>query len=588
MDFMISHFCDEQNHQPLYKTRRQSISDSKNGPTLLSSSLPTNDECSDSDTENRLPPETELGNIEYKAKLVNPTTSRIQHLITQMKWRLREGQGEAIYEIGVEDGGIMSGLTDEELNDSLRTLRTMAQALGASMVILTEKDVTVKGSNSRRTVVEVLVRKVPESQQFIEVRLAVVGGCDVGKSTLCGVLTQGCLDDGNGKARIGIFRFPHEVRTGKTSSVCNDVIGFDNRGKLVNYAQNSLEEMVEKSSKLVTLIDLAGDAKYQKTTIHGLTGYTPHFACLVVAADRGITWATREHLGLIAALNIPMFVLITKMDLVDRQGLKKIIKDVSNLVAKAGMTAREKRVKTKRDAVKAAQELCVGSIVPVLAVSSVSGEGFRCLRTLLNCLSTAGTAESRIQLVGLPAFFTIEELYNVPHVGQVVGGMLSEGQLHEGADVLVGPMKDGTFEKITVGSIRRSRQAVGCVNPGEAASISLNLPDGVSLRRGMVLAEIDHQPPVCYEFTANLLLLCHSTKYICEGFQATVFIGSVCTTAIITHIDDADCIRPGKWAVVKMCFAYQPEVIREGSPIILRQGKTKGMGEVLKVFPCTQ
>lgn len=37
----------------------------------------------------------------------------------------------------------------------------------------------------------------------------------------------------------------------------------------------------------------------------------------------------------------------------------------------------------------------------------------------------------------------------------------------------------------------------------------------------MVLAEIDHQPPVCYEFTANLLLLCHSTKYICEGFQAT-------------------------------------------------------------------
>lgn len=104
-----------------------------------------------------MPPETELGNIEYKAKLVNPTTSRIQHLITQMKWRLREGQGEAIYEIGVEDGGIMSGLTDEELNDSLRTLRTMAQALGASMVILTEKDVTVKGSNSRRTVVEVII-----------------------------------------------------------------------------------------------------------------------------------------------------------------------------------------------------------------------------------------------------------------------------------------------------------------------------------------------------------------------------------------------------------------------------------------------
>ncbi|PIC26328.1 hypothetical protein B9Z55_018932 [Caenorhabditis nigoni] len=273
------------------------------------------------------------------------------------------------------------------------------------------------------------------------------------------------------------------------------------------------------------------------------------------------------------------------MDLVDRQGLNKIIKDVSALVSKAGMVAREKRVKTKRDAVQGAQELCVGSIVPILAVSSVTGEGFRYLRTLLNCLSTAGTAESRLQLVGLPVYFTIEELYNVPHVGQVVGGMLAEGQLHEGADVLVGPMKDGSFEKITVGSIRRSRQAVGCVNPGEAASVSLNLPDGVTLRRGMVLSAIDYQPPVCFEFSANLLLLCHTTKYICVGFQATVFIGSVCTTATITHINDADCLRPGKWAVVRMCFAYQPEVIREGSPIILRQGKTKGMGEVLKVFP---
>ena len=27
-----------------------------------------------------------------------------------MKWRLREGQGEAIYEIGVEDNGLMTGL----------------------------------------------------------------------------------------------------------------------------------------------------------------------------------------------------------------------------------------------------------------------------------------------------------------------------------------------------------------------------------------------------------------------------------------------------------------------------------------------
>ena len=49
-----------------------------------------------------LPPEPQQGNIEYKLKLVNPSNHRLEHLVTQMKWRLREGQGLlfAIHEIG--------------------------------------------------------------------------------------------------------------------------------------------------------------------------------------------------------------------------------------------------------------------------------------------------------------------------------------------------------------------------------------------------------------------------------------------------------------------------------------------------------
>ena len=35
--------------------------------------------------------QVEEGNIEYKLKLVNPNPSRLEHLVTQMKWRLREG-----------------------------------------------------------------------------------------------------------------------------------------------------------------------------------------------------------------------------------------------------------------------------------------------------------------------------------------------------------------------------------------------------------------------------------------------------------------------------------------------------------------
>lgn len=59
-------------------------------------------------------------------KLVNPSASRLEHLVTQMKWRLEEGNGEAIYEIGVEDNGILTGLTEMDLQASLVTLETMA------------------------------------------------------------------------------------------------------------------------------------------------------------------------------------------------------------------------------------------------------------------------------------------------------------------------------------------------------------------------------------------------------------------------------------------------------------------------------
>ena len=59
--------------------------------------------------------------------------------------------------------------------------------------------------------------------------------------------------------------------------------------QVVNYSEKrSAEEICEASSKLITLIDLAGHHKYLKTTIFGLTGYSPDFALLVVSANSGI------------------------------------------------------------------------------------------------------------------------------------------------------------------------------------------------------------------------------------------------------------------------------------------------------------
>lgn len=43
------------------------------------------------DNDSILPPEQEQGNVEYKLKLINPSPNRLEHLVTQMKWRLEEG-----------------------------------------------------------------------------------------------------------------------------------------------------------------------------------------------------------------------------------------------------------------------------------------------------------------------------------------------------------------------------------------------------------------------------------------------------------------------------------------------------------------
>ena len=83
-----------------------------------------------------------------------------------MKWRLQEGQGEAIYEIGVEDNGMLAGLTQAELNMSLDTLKRMAVKLGSETTVLREQLVEgCKDENNERFVAEVLVRKVSDDQQ---------------------------------------------------------------------------------------------------------------------------------------------------------------------------------------------------------------------------------------------------------------------------------------------------------------------------------------------------------------------------------------------------------------------------------------
>ncbi|KAL2086059.1 hypothetical protein ACEWY4_017118 [Coilia grayii] len=375
-----------------------------------------------------LPPEAEEGNIEYKLKLVNPTAYRFEHLATQLKWRLQEGRGEAVYQIGVEDNGLLVGLSQADMRASLHTLKRMAEKVGADITLLREREVDYGSDRSCRKIAEVLVRKVPDDQQFLDLRVAVLGNVDSGKSTLLGVLTQGELDNGRGRARLNLFRHLHEIQSGRTSSISFEILGFNSKGEVVNYSDSrSAEEICESSSKMITFMDLAGHHKYLKTTIFGLTSYCPDFAMLVVGANTGIVGTTREHLGLAMALKVPIFVVVSKVDVCvcARGALDRTLRQLQRLLKQPGCAKVPLLVANADDAVSAAQHFThSSSVTPIFTLSSVTGENLDLLKVFLNVLPPLSNSKEQEELMQQLTEFQVDEIYSVPDVGTVVGGTL--------------------------------------------------------------------------------------------------------------------------------------------------------------------
>ncbi|KAL4063704.1 hypothetical protein J3A83DRAFT_956481 [Scleroderma citrinum] len=102
----------------------------------------------------RLIPEVEEGNFEYKLQLLAPSPGRFARLVTQLKWRLLEGGGQAYYEIGVADSGALVGLSRQELEESLETLEMMAGEIGASVIVVKEIEVSPALSGLAQTQLE--------------------------------------------------------------------------------------------------------------------------------------------------------------------------------------------------------------------------------------------------------------------------------------------------------------------------------------------------------------------------------------------------------------------------------------------------
>ena len=476
----------------------------------------------------------------------------------------------SLYEIGVSDDGTFVGLTPDELVESLQILRAMAHSLGCVLQVtrLVEvghcqwsEDETLGGKSQLRSyseklwVAEVLIlphhgssadsRKPSVESRPIErqsrgvihasagptdgteyVRISLTGSTTSGKSSLLGTLSTSTLDNGRGKSRLSLLKHHHEIVSGVTSSLAQELIGYQDVSEtmglaephtsVINYASGNISSWtdIHNSSgpgRLVFVTDSAGHPKFRRTTVRSLLSWAPQWTLCCIAADDeeehtgklGATASSNEvlgskgnaidlskaHLELCLKLDLPLVVIITKLDLASRNGLRQTFGKVLSSLKSAGrrpasiaVSAHNTELAESRsisradeEAVRKALESVEKSerhlLVPIIFSSVVDGRGIGQMHALLRQLPVPytpsrdgrkaknGGTHEEIRDQGIPTtVFHVDEIFatnagerssngscgGTPlHARFVLSGYVCHGVLERGGNLLLGPFNAG-------------------------------------------------------------------------------------------------------------------------------------------------
>jgi len=454
----------------------------------------------------------ESGQVKLKDLLLDNTDENRKRLTELLDSRIDEGRGETLFDIGHENNGEPMGFTVEEYDVALVSAKAAAKELGAGVTVLLTKNTgasTDVEATSKDVSAKVMVRRQPKSiDELLEIRVAVVGNVDAGKSTLLGVLTKGTLDDGRGRTRVNLFRHKHEIESGRTSSVGMEILGYDVDSNIVVSSDPGRklkwEEIGHRSAKVIGFTDLAGHERYLRTTVFGLLGTSPDYVMLMVAANNGLIGMSKEHLGIAMALNVPVLVVITKIDICPPQILQQTIAQLTKILKSPGARKIPIFIKSKEEVINTATQFVSERICPIFQVSNVTGEGLDYVRTFLNILPFHGKFDS-----DAPFEFHVNDCFSVPFVGTVVSGVVKSGVIHTGDNILVGPDSLGNFTATTIRSIERKRLPVPLCTAGQSASFALKRVRRKDVRKGMVvLPKLEGVTPKAFwQFTAEGWLL---------------------------------------------------------------------------------
>jgi len=437
---------------------------------------------------------------------------------------------------------------------------------------------------------------------YDDLKIATIGNVDSGKSTLVGVLTKAILDDGRGSARSRVFNFAHEQANGRTSSIAQEIMGFRDDGKQVTFdhqrqagsvsvaaRKQQWTQVVAQSSKVVTFIDLCGHEKYLKTTIFGLTGLYPDYAMIVVNANAGFQRMTREHLGIALALKVPVFFVVTKIDIAPDNVFTENMHSLCRLLKSNAVKLQPLIVRTMADAEQGAQQVSTHQACPIFCVSNVTGDGLDPLRCFMASVASRTVSSGVFNRRSAPVEFQIDGIYQVPGVGIVVAGTIMAGTVTPNMTLMLGPDKSGHFKPVLVRSIHTKRTPVEQAVAGQGAAFALrslvkkDTLKRSTFRKGMVMVAPELSPKAVREFEAEVVILHHATT-IKVKYQAVIHCGVIRQSAQVREIR-VPLLRAGDKGIIRFRFVNYGEYIKLGQTLLFREGRTKGLGTVVLLDP---
>lgn len=415
-------------------------------------------------------------------------------------------------------------------------------------------------------------------------------------SSLLGVLTSGKNDNGRGSARLGVFNFPHEIRSGRTSSVGHQIVGFNDKGENITYRNGKMlswPEIVRNSSKVVSFYDLAGHEKYLKTTISGLSSSSPDLCFIMVGANRGVLRMTKEHIFLCLTLNIPFCLLITKVDMMENNDhiLKETYDSINKILKSPIVRKVPLKIKNTEDVIRSAIHLQTNTIVPIFNISNTTGEGFDKLNQFLH-LAPKKPFEKNITNVEMH----IDHAWTVPSVGTVFGGHIVCGKIKIGDKLYIGP-NNNKYTQITVRSIHCKKVSVQEVDCGTYACLGVRGITKQEYRKGNVIISHKEQQILCEQFKAEVeVLQAHSTT-IRVGYQPIMHALTVRTTCMIEKIENKinarknsqedtndGILRAHDKATITLKLLLGKKYLKPNTNILLCEGRTKVIGKIIETY----